>query len=153
MDKVTYKPASKAHIDRLVVTMREADKKELRSTVNWSFERILSHSVNSSVRSASVFINGELVCIMGVTAKSLLNGVGCPWLIGSTALAKYKRELIAESKRLLPELMGSFSKLENYVHSENKQAVRYLKHIGFTIHTAEPYGCNGELFHRFEMEK
>jgi hypothetical protein len=148
---VTYKPVSWRDVIELSDNIRSADKREINATVKWPIEKAITHSVSISSRSASVFIDDELVCIMGVGPKSILGGVGCPWLIGTNALTKHKRALISESKRLLPEVMGEFSKLENHVHSENKQAIRYLKHLGFTIHDPEPYGCNGELFHKFEL--
>ena len=150
---IEYLPVSNEHVSHLVSNMRELDQKELIATVNWSFERILTHSVKTSVRSASVVIDGELVCIMGVTVKSMLGGEGCPWLIGTNKLNKHKKALVSESVRLLPEVMGGFERLENFVHSENKPAIRYLKYLGFTLHSPEPYGCKGEMFHKFEMVK
>lgn len=149
---VTYHETTLTHVKHLAANLRKLDREELAATVNQDEEELIRQSVVKSIRCATVFVGGELACIVGVTATNLVGGIGCPWLLATDAATRNKRVFFTECVRVMPELCKGFDKLENYVHVNNRLSIRFLRHVGFTIHDPEPYGCKKELFHKFTME-
>jgi hypothetical protein len=53
---------------------------------------------------------------------------------------------LRESKRLAESFP---CEVVNYVDARNVRAVKWFKWLGFEVSEPEPFGLNGELFHRF----
>ncbi len=91
------------------------------------------------------------LAVFGVARNSMLSLRGSPWLIGSTPIAFYGRDVARLSRPMVNYLRGGYTVLENWVHADNMVSVRWLKGCGFTIDPAEPHGPFGAMFHRFWM--
>ena len=108
---------------------------------------------NSSLMKAVALIEDELACIIGVcsASKSIINVVGVPWLLGTEVIKNNKREFCGEYAKIINQMLSEFSLLENYVDSNNKDAIKFLKRAGFKIGDAMPVGIDGHPFHKFTM--
>lgn len=92
------------------------------------------------------------LAISGVVASPSIAKVGLPWMLGTTEMVKYPRQILIESKRFMKRALESgFEYLYNYVHDANEPSKRYLKVIGFKLHEPEPMGPYDALFRKFDM--
>lgn len=90
--------------------------------------------------------------MFGVVPGTILTGTGIPWMIGTALLDRHARTLMIRSRRHLGTMMKGFDRLENYVDSRNRKAVRWLAWLGFTMLPAVPMGPFGVPFHRFILK-
>lgn len=94
--------------------------------------------------------NGRLLCILGTAPYGgLLTTSGVPWLLGTNAVRRFPKALMQVSRAYLADVRERYSMLFNYVDARNTESLRYLKALGFEFDPAQPYGVNGEPFHRF----
>lgn len=137
----------------LVENMRQTDKDELKAYYNDDYTFAVNTSIKFSTDSWAVVVNGKLLFIAGVGLLSMIGKVGCPWLLGTDAINQFPFEFYKQSKKLLNEVLRDYAALTNHVYGKNATAIRFLKHLGFSVKEAEPYGAHGELFHPFTMER
>ena len=75
------------------------------------------------------------------------------WLLGTPGLTESKShrwQLAVHGREWVKhclEVVGT--PIGNFVYSENRAAVRWLKHLGFVVEPPKPYGIEGALFCRF----
>ncbi len=132
--------------------MRKADREEIIASSWRAPYEALRDSVSRSSFAVVVEIDGVPVTILGLVVHDILSGCGVPWLLSSEHALKHKRQFLELSPPAIQEMLSICPKLVNYVHSENKISIRWLKWLGFVIEDAKPVGVNGEMFHRFSME-
>jgi len=98
-------------------------------------------------------IDGKLVALMGIVPVGLLTGEGCPWMLGTEELKKHGKIFVAFSKPTMISAAKPYTTLRNYVDVRNKQSIRWLKWLGFTIKSPVIYGPYSKPFYPFEMRK
>lgn len=135
----------------LVENLREADKEEMKAYFNENYEWMIKTSVKFSKDAWSVVVNGKLLFICGVGLTSLIGNVGCPWLLGSNHIYRYPKEFVKQAKLILEEIKEEYACLSNHVYAENKNAIRFLKRLGFSLNDPEHYGAHGKLFIPFSI--
>lgn len=90
--------------------------------------------------------NGEPVGICGVNGTRI-------WLLatdGLLATASHRRQFIRGGRRWVDELMADGRQLlENWALASNRETLRWLEHLGFTVDTPEPRGRSLQLFCHF----
>lgn len=133
--------------------MRKADVAELAALNLRDPHYTLARSVEASALAWTALADGEPALIVGVTPLgSLMGDVGAPWMLGTDLVTKHQRAFMRYSPGYIEKMQSAFSHLLNFVHAENKAACRWLKHMGFTLREAQPYGPLGAPFHLFEMK-
>lgn len=138
------------HADQLV--LRQADRIEVAATTVLPPVEALRQSIAHSPRYCKAgFADGELACIFGV-GSGLLSTSGCPWLLGSDLIARHPAAFIRRCGPYLDAMTQGFGYLENWVHADNRIAIRWLRWLGFTLDPAAPWGIKGEPFHHFFKE-
>ena len=133
--------------------MRAADAAEVWASNRFTPYGALLVSVEASDHLAMVVADGEPIAVLGLKVHDILTGSGVPWLLGTESALKHKRQFFELSPPVIQDMLNQCPKLFNYVHTENRVSIRWLKWLGFEIEEAEPFGPEGELFHRFTMEK
>jgi len=137
---------------RLAERLRPADRDEVIATlgpvaIGPAIERCLARSQ----KAWAGWFKGEVVALFGVTAQSLLDGEGSPWMLGTPFFDRHPGALLVQGRRYVAEMRALFPRLVNYVDVRNRRSVRWLARMGFTIGEAVPYGAAGLPFYRFEM--
>lgn len=140
-------------VRHIAANMRAADAVEVRASHGHTPMQALHYGVEQSHYSIVVSVNDEPCAILGLAIRDILTGTGVPWLLSTDAALKYKREFLKQSPPVIAEMLTICPRLFNYVHAENRVSIRWLKWLGFTIGSPEDHGSNGELFHRFHLEK
>ena len=133
--------------------MRQSDIDEVWASNNHTPLEALVNGWENSHGSLIVQINGDPCVMLGLVRLDFLSGHGTPWLLGTDSSLKYKREFLKQVPAVIEEMLGICQTLSNYVHVNNSVSIRWLKRIGFTICEPEVYGVEGEMFHRFYLEK
>jgi hypothetical protein len=132
--------------------MREIDRREVWASHRHTPLEALRSSLECSVRAWTAEWRGEVAAMFGVSnLGSLLGFIGCPWLLGSDMLERPEvaRGLFVRQMPHYNWRMGrGFLRLENFVHAENRKAIRWLSWLGYKI-AQEPARINGEEFYLF----
>lgn len=148
-----FVPVTEGHIARIAADMRPADVEEVWASNHHTPLEALAKGWAVSDFSAVVTHDGVPLVMLGVVKGDILTGSGVVWLLGTNEALKHRRIFLEQTRGVLDELLSICPRLHNYVHTENKTSVRWLKHIGFTIEDAVPYGPDGEMFHPFHLER
>ncbi len=150
MAKVQLVAPDDADLVHLAQHLRAADLAEIRAVHGADADvlGILRASVAMSAEAhVAVTVYGEPVAVFGVAAAG---AAACPWLLGTNALLQQGREIVTLSQQHVARWALQYRILFNYVDARNARSIAWLRHTGFTIGPAEPYGQGCELFHRFE---
>lgn len=137
----------------LAPRLRPADVLELRATFGpkVTAEDAIGQSIIVSSHVWVVAAGAEPLAILGVAPISLLEGLGRPWLVATDRIKP--GTLVRVGHKYSRMMLQHYARLENFVDARNVRSVRWLKHIGFTVHEPTPYGCAGLPFHRFEIAR
>lgn len=133
--------------------MRQADIDEVWASHRHTPMEALLLGWNMSHVSTVVTVDDEPCVMMGLVIRDILSGSGVPWLLGTGAALKHKREFIKQVPAVISRMLDICPYLFNYVHVDNKVSVKWLKRIGFILDDPLPYGRNNELFHKFHFER
>jgi hypothetical protein len=104
----------------------------------------------SEICHVAVSASGEPVAVLGLAPVSLLDGRASPWLLGTDAMERYPRDIVVLGRQAVKRWGARYDQLFNYVDARNLKSIAWLKHIGFQVFDPQPYGLQGEPFHRFE---
>lgn len=150
--QVLFTAPTEADIQHVARHMRAADRAECEAAGFTDMLAVLREEVKISAFCWAVRIDGEPAALFGVAPlNGLLGDTGVPWLLGTPLVVQHRRAFIRTSAAYIDRMHAAFSHLLNFVHAENTQAVRWLRHAGFTVHEPPvPFGPKGALFHRFE---
>jgi hypothetical protein len=148
---VEIHPATHADAEALYRSLRVSDLRECLAYGQDDVREGIVASVEGSDFCFSAREDGDLLAVFGVGA--LTEKTGSPWMLGTTLLDRRPRVLQSLSAPIVNLMLELYPHLLNFVHVRNTRSVRWLAHLGFTIHDPEPYGHAGELFHRFEMHR
>lgn len=152
MASVLVRPVASGDAEELAPLLRQADLDEIAAAGHPDPLKVLHHSASLSTHAWSVEINGKLAVMMGVTPICLLTGAGCPWLLGSNAVARHAGAFIKQTLVYIPLMLEAYPHLFNVVDARNTKAIRWLKRAGFTVYDPITYGPLGMPFHPFELK-
>lgn len=75
---------------------------------------------------------GEPVAVFGVAPTSWIDNEAAPWLLGTDALPRYGRDLVAMGRDAVSDWSQRW-RLVNRVDARNAVAVRWLRRVGFDV--------------------
>lgn len=152
MDRLFIREPRSGDIGFLAQHLRQADRSEVLASVGDQvpISDVLAYSVLTASRCWVAATAHEPVAVFGVTPLTSCECCGSPWLLGTERLRHYSQGLVREGRRYVAEMLRDYSRLLNYVDARNTASVRWLKHLGFTLHDTVPRGPWGVPFHPFE---
>lgn len=74
-------------------------------------------------------------------------------MLGTEGALKYKKKFLTEVPKVMADIFKVFSFVYNYVYVKNTVSIQWLEWIGFSFDPAAPFGIEGEMFHKFYLEK
>lgn len=140
------KPAKVEDCALLAKTLRKADLEEIAHASGLPPETALRFSLAVSDYAYTVWLEDKIIFMFGV-------GDGVPWMMASDLLLQVKREFVKECRRAVDAMLQRYGHLENWVWAGNKVHIYWLQWLGFTILPAQPFGIDGEPFHRFYLTR
>ena len=145
-----YRPATLDDAYELAPKLREVDVQEVKDSSGVNALDALLISVTASSEAYSIIANdGEVIGMFGVSPTADPD-IGVPWLLCSDRLPEVKKEFIPQSAEWVIEVNKKFPVLCNYVAKDNKVAIRWLRHLGFTFtQLIETFGVGKKPFYEF----
>lgn len=151
MDVIVRKPTEE-DIEYIIEHIRPEDAVEL-DALDGSTIRESLDDVPDLLNVSQVWeVDGKPVCIFGITPQDGPLSTGVIWMLATIDFHKYLRKFSAYCRKFFQEMISEYSYLFNYIHSENKVSIRWLKSLGFDIHDAKIIGHKGASFHKFELK-
>ena len=135
----------------LATHLRDQDQAELSASHGDNYHQVIKDSVQHSSEVWALLVDGRLMFIAGVGEVSLLSSTGSPWLLGTTLIVKHPKVFLSYTRKIIKDMQKTHQTLVNFVDVRNTVAIRYLKHMGFTLYDAVPYGRLKKLFYPFDM--
>lgn len=137
-----------SEVFNLAPRLREDDKKECEA-LGQSGVQALRDGVQKSFYKKSIYNEqGLLIGMMGASTKYLPKGYAAIWFLGSNESENYPISFVKEGKKLIKEILKSYSIL-NYVYSENRTHIEYLKRIGLTVDENKATQLGKGIFYPF----
>lgn len=89
------------------------------------------------------------VCMWGISPDSSLLGGAMAWMLTSTLLDKYAKDVIRRIRPFVEDLCEEYGSLEAYVDSRHTKSLRFFEWLGFKITPQGiPVGPNGIPFNK-----
>ena len=145
--------ATMEHTLELAPRMREADVREVWATGHLTPLASLQGSLHISVDAGTAIVDGEIMCMYGVGATSLLADLGFPWMLGSDIMEEHARFYLRRARSWIAWAQGRFPVLRNHVDVRNESSIVWLKWMGFEFEEAIPYGPDQVPFYPFELRR
>lgn len=146
-------PATLEHVEEIAPRLREADVQEVYAASHLdpltALRRSLVVSRNPKIGTA----DGLACCIFGVAAPSVLSETGVPWLLATPEITQHARAFLRMSHDYVASMRADYEVLRNMVDARNKDAIKWLRWLGFRIDPAIPFGPDKMPFHPFEMRR
>lgn len=89
---------------------------------------------------------GEPIAIYGIV-KYPIDGLHAVWMVGTTEIKKYKKELITMGLKEISRLIKEYGPVTNYISIDNNKSRRWLKKAGAVFGT--PFKENGITWQQF----
>lgn len=145
--------ATVEHIEPIAADIREADRAELWAAALISSEAAMRDGLRISDFAYTGLIDGEPVCMFGVSPASLIGGVGRPWMVGTSSLDRHAMIFLRRCRGIVGQMQGIYPLLENYVDCRNVKAIAWLKWLGFQFDEPVLTGAFNLPFRRFERRR
>lgn len=137
-------------IEFLSENARECDVVEVKAFSGYTIREVLQKTPNLLKSSQTLEIDGHLIAVFGVVPNSDLKGVGVIWMLATDKFDEYSAVFAKICKGVVKDMLKGYNYVYNYVHSENKSSIRWLKWLGFSMSEPEPLGIEGANFQLFE---
>lgn len=113
--------------------MRAVDVRELRDMNDTGPLAAVAEAMRVDGEVLAARLDGEPVALFGCARMSVLGNAGSPWLLGTDALERCARPLVALGRAKVAEWIRTYDLLENVVDARNVRTIGWLKRIGFSF--------------------
>lgn len=151
MNVVELIPAELGHIPPIAENMRAPDAEEARA-MGHSATSALSVGLKGSVDCYTAMLNDRPVAMMGLMPKSIIEGEGYPWFLGTEEVYHNGKAMLALGPKVVRLWRDSLPCLSGLVAVTNARAIRYIRRLGFEV-GEERTVIGGVEFVTFKMER
>jgi len=131
----------------LAPRLRPMDRLEVEVVSGAPVELSLLSAVADSTLAWATILRNEVAMLFGVGAWPGHRGVGIPWLLGADVFDELRVPFLRESRRYISTMQLLYPRLINYVHADNRAAIRWLRWSGFRF--GRPVLVRGHPFIEF----
>jgi hypothetical protein len=147
---VSVVDAQVSHLDVLSRRLRTSDVEELAG-YGLTPRQALEGGLHGSTRAWTALAGREPFCLFGVVPP--IDGEPPkPWLVGTDGLCRHWGAFLRFNRRMMPEMLALHGRLADVVEARNAVSLRWLRWLGFQVHSAVARDSDGEPVHLFEME-
>lgn len=145
-------PLTPELIEVLAPRIRQADRDELWAAhCRVDMRAALLEALAVSTEAFAAMAGDTPICAFGIAPMSLLGSQGTPWMLGTEEIRQHVRPFLDGSRVVVARWRQDWSLMVNCVDARNRDAIRWLRWLGFQLDDARPYGPFNLPFHRFEM--
>lgn len=140
---ISMLPATEEDARELAPLLRAEDRAEVLALGLEPVDGLLQSLADA--REAWTYRDGSrIICMAGITPRSLIGRTGVPWLLGSELVIRHRRPFMVETRRMVAHWLSHFNLLINVVDARYVAAIRWLGWLGFEI--SEPFSlANGQF--------
>lgn len=131
MISVEIVPAEAAHVREALASLRDFDKGNIERCI--APEAILLEEMRYSTIACAGLINGEVACVWGVKANTILNDSAYLWVLTTQRVDEHPFIFVRHSQRMAEELLKHFSYLHGFVLADNHRSVKWLRWLGCSL--------------------
>lgn len=142
-------PVSIDEAEAIARIVRGADREELDALGITDLPVGLKTCFGGSLKASKIVFGDEVLAVVGDALQDGHDGVGIPWLISTYHVEKHPLAFLRACKPIVADMLTRHRMLANCVHQDNKQAIRWLRWLGFTFATAIEH--DGHVFIPFFM--
>lgn len=136
--------------DYLGAHLRQEDLDELRAAGHDDPLVPIREGILGSDWAMTARVDGQIACVFGLShTGSVLAPIGVPWMLGTDLVTHNARALMRLAPAYIAHMLLQYDQLINAVHAPNRQAIGWLRRMGFKLEPARPLGPLGEPFHVF----
>lgn len=150
----SFAPLTYPDLIELAADMRPIDRIEVDAMSGRKpIADVLQDLLLRSRRARAARYEGRLVMCYGMVAPTPLSIRGSPWALGTVEMERLevRREFLRHAREQLLWAIGDLSVAWNAVHADNRDAIRWLKTVGFSFDDTL-YLVGDAPFRRFVME-
>jgi hypothetical protein len=130
--------------------LREADKREARAFLGMEPMEALKLSLKYSDEIWAIIDDDKYEAFFGVCQG---DGYGIPWFVSTDKFEEFKIAFARQSREYVKYMLKRYKKLQNYVSTDNRKSIAWLKWLGFTIHPLEERFHDPDIFfYKFTKE-
>ena len=96
-------------------------------------EMKLRNFLRASIMSWTGSIDGEIICVWGLIAPTILSDRAYLWLLTTDTLEKHPFVFVRHSQMIVNDMLKNFSTIEGHVVEGNRSGIRWLKWLGFKM--------------------
>lgn len=127
--------------------LRPIDKKELQG----AYTSVTTCAMHEFCDNFLVFgKNGEPITIYGIV-KYPINGLHAVWMVGTTGIKNYKKELITMGLDEIGRFIKEYGPITNFISIDNDESRRWLLKAGAVFGT--PFDENGITWQQFVIRR
>ena len=127
--------------------LRPIDKKELQG----AYTSVTTGAMHEFCDNFLAFSEkGEPIAIYGI-AKYPIDELHAVWMVGTTEIKKYKKELITMGLEEIGRFIKEYGPLTNYISIDNESSRRWLKKAGAVFGT--PFKENDIMWQQFVIRR
>lgn len=125
--------ASADHIQPIADHVSPTDAAELHASSGDNPQDILRKSYDISLLRWTVLIDNIPAAMFGMALPEPGSWLGIPWLIGTSALKRVRREILDQAPQYVRQMHSICPALMNFVAESNTDAQRFIEHCGFRL--------------------
>lgn len=123
-------PATEAHADAMAPLMSAADIAEIEA-MGFTPREALIYSLAGSTVADCALIDGVPAAMWGLCPRSLIGERALLWMLGTPAVQKNAKALLAISRYFADWAQGRYPVLEALIDSRHEKALRWVRWLGF----------------------
>jgi hypothetical protein len=152
-DNVVVRRSYPSDADMLCNSLRKSDIDEVWASHNLTPWEALYLSINESMMSLTITLNGKPIGVFGIKEESALGSKAMIWFLATDELDSIRRRFLKHSKKFVNMFLNLYPYLYNYVDSRNLESIKWLEFCGAKIGDPIPYGVMNEPFRYFYFER
>lgn len=136
------RPARLEDADAIAATLRRFGAEEARG-LDLSADAIRSALSISAAAWVWFDDDGEIVCLFGIEAPSLIGERAGLWWLTTPLVARQTFRFLRGSRQVLVALTKQYPVLEGSVEATDRASIRWLRRFGFRVYSNEPLPMAG----------
>ena len=140
--------ADQQHVAAVAGRVRESDRRELWAAFHQTPAEVMTEALRSPGVAWVGLADDLPLCLFGAAPDGT---IGRPWMVATVDMSAHALPFLALCRPVVSTMLDLFPVLENWVAADNKEALTWLRWLGFELCESSSMGPDGVEFTRFRM--
>jgi hypothetical protein len=138
---VRIEEARPIHVYEIVQNLREREKRIVADLADPATAII--DEIRRSTRAYAGLLDGEVACLWGIEARTILADAVYLWMFTTTAVEEHPFTFVRHSQRMTETLLEEYATIEGIVAIDNPVSAKWLRWLGATFEPSSIAGMIG----------